>query len=117
MYLYNVIFIEHSVILDIKLLYIVHSSPASAICRDTWAIAEAEQVNTAALLGLVRGQAEAAGPVLFLLLAVSAGLEARVVRNPTWPLPLQKIKEAGALLLGEWRHLLQYCGQHIKAEI
>ena len=104
--LYNVIFIEHSVILDIKLLDVVHSSAAPAIFRHTGAVAEAEEVHTAALLGLVRGQTEAAGPVLLLLLAVTAGLEAGVVRHPTWPLPLQEVEEAGALLLGEWRHLL-----------
>ena len=104
--LYNVIFIEHSVILDIKLLDVVHSSPAPTIFRHTGAIAEAEEVHTTALLRLVRGQTEAAGSILLLLLAVTAGLEAGVVRHPAWPLPLQEVQEARALLLGEWRHLL-----------
>ena len=68
-HLYNIILVEYSVILDIELADIVRDAVGRlpvAVSGGAGPVAEAEEVDTAALLLLVRGQAEAAGAVLLL---------------------------------------------------
>ena len=93
-YLYNIILIEHTVILAVELLDIVDDPSSGTIGRDTGSVAQPQEVHTATLLVLVRGQAEAAGAVLLLpALAVPGGLQAGVVRNPAGSLSLQEIQQ------------------------
>ena len=98
-YLYNIILIEHTIILAVELLDIVgHHCVCGTIGRHTGSVAQpaqSQEVHTASLLVLVRGQAEAAGAVLLLpALAVPGGLQAGVVRNSPGSLSLQKIQQS-----------------------